>query len=71
MKKIDPDQIIVDVRSKSVDLDSYAKFLNEYAGRKLDVEAYRRSIKVVEKVVRSYEDKMSREDRIVRRVFDH
>ena len=71
MKKIDPDQIIVDVRSKSVDLDSYAKFLKEYAGRKLDVETYRSSIKVVEKVVRSYEDKMSREDRIVRRVFDH
>jgi len=63
MKMNRPDQIIVNVRSKSVDLDSYTKFLNEYVGRKLDVEAYRSSIKVVEKVVRSYEDKISREDR--------
>lgn len=68
-KKVDPKQIIIDRRSPSVDLELHAKFLKEYAKRKLDVSTYQKSWEVVEEVVHSYEDRILDEDKQAHKIL--
>jgi hypothetical protein len=68
-KKIDPKEIIIDSRSQSVDLNEHSQFLQEYANRKLNSDAFLRSYETVENIVQSIKSKLSEEDRMALKIL--
>lgn len=68
-KKTDPEEIIIDLRSQSVDLNEHSQFLQEYANRKLNRDAFSKSYETVESIVQSSKSKLSEEDRITHKIL--
>jgi hypothetical protein len=68
-KKTDPEEIIIDLRSQSVDLKEHSQFLQEYANRKLNYDAFSKSYETIENIVPSNKSKLSEEDRIAHKIL--
>lgn len=62
-KKFKLQDIFIDIRSKSVDLDEHSKFTEEYANRKLDYDAFLESWKIVKNLVDSNINNLPEEDK--------
>lgn len=68
-KKFKSQEIFIDIRSKSVDLDEHSKFKEEYANRKLDYDAFLESWKVVKNLVDSNINDLSEEDKKAHKII--